>query len=294
MTPFARKAVRVLRAPREVAYARLGSERLFHRYGALARRAGLERLYLVLSFDCDTDEDAEVAPEVHARLLDLGVAASYAVPGEILERGAAAYRAIAASGAEFLNHGYREHTVKRGGVYTSTLFYHQLSADELEEDVRRGTAAVAEIAGRPPTGFRVPHFGTFQRISQLRSLHALLAAEGYAYSSSTLPIWGFRKGPLFRELGLVEFPVSGTASWPLRILDSWGFFAAPDRTEDGDAYLRESLAVAELYRRAGAGILSFYADPSQVHDQPAFFEAVARWREIAEPTTYGALAAAAS
>lgn len=287
-------ALRFARAPREVALARLRPELLFRRYGELARRAGLDRLHLVLSFDCDTLEDAEVAVEVHERLLALGVTAAYAVPGEILERGADAYRAIAATGAEFLNHGFLEHTVKEDGAYRSTLFYDRLSAAELERDVRRGGEAVEAVVGRRPSGFRVPHFGTFQRPAQLRGLHALLAREGYAYSSSTLPLWGFRHGPMFRELGVVEFPVSGTATWPLRILDSWGFFAAPDRDADADAYRREARAVARLYEQAEAGILSFYADPSQVHGEAAFFDAVKAWREIAEPATYAALASRTS
>jgi hypothetical protein len=283
---------RVVREPRAVVWGRRDPARLFAQYGRLARQAGFEELHLVLSFDCDTLADAEVACEVHDRLLQLGVLASYAVPGEILERGADAYRQIAKTGAEFLNHGYREHTVKEGDHYRSTLFYDRLTPAEVREDVVAGDRAVAEIVGRRPSGFRVPHFGTFQRPRQLRLLHGILAGLGYAYSSSTVPLWGFRRGPAFRDFGVLEFPLSGMATAPLQILDSWAFFAAPDRVREIADYGREGAGVAELYRQAGAGVLSFYADPSQVHRHDVFFETVARWREIARPSTYEALSRA--
>jgi Polysaccharide deacetylase len=289
LTPKLRRAIS---DPRSVLWERVPAERLFRRYGRLARQAGLDRLYLVLSFDCDTLDDAEVAAELCDRLAGLGVtAASFAVPGEILEQGADIYSAIAARGIEFLNHGQRVHTVKRDGRYESTLFYDRLSREEVRRDVTMGGETVLRIAGHAATGFRVPHFGTYQRPSQLRFLHRLLTDLGYAYSSSTVPLWGFRCGPAFRRFGVLEFPLSGTADRPLDILDSWGFFAAPGRDHDAEDYRREGADVAELYRRyAGAGILSFYADPSQVQGEDAFFDTVTCWREIAEPATYGQLA----
>jgi hypothetical protein len=117
----------------------------------------------------------------------------------------------------------------------------------------------------------------------------MLGRLGYAYSSSTVPLWGFRHGPVFRRFGLPEFPVSGTATAPLEILDSWGCFAAPGRRREAVDYAREGAAVAALYRSAGAGILSYYADPSQIHDQDVFFETVELWRSFAEPTDYADL-----
>jgi hypothetical protein len=271
-------------------WERVDPDRLFARYGRLARRAGLEELYLVLSFDCDTLADAAVAWDVHERLARLGVTPSYAVPGEILERGAHVYRRIVDTGAEFLNHGHREHTVKRNGTYVSTLFYDQLTPEDVLRDVVEGDRTVTTVLGVRATGFRTPHFGTYQRPAQLRALHSVLAELGYRYSSSTVPLWAFRRGPAFRDFGLIEFPVSGTASAPLEILDSWGCFAAPDRRMEAADYGLEGAAVAELYRRAGAGILSFYADPSQIHSEDVFFETVARWCDGAVPTSYGALA----
>ena len=160
------KLARAAREPRTVLWERRSPERLYERYGKLARNAGLDRLWLVLSFDCDTLEDAAVAWDVHERLMGLGVLASYAVPGEILERGADVYGRIAETGAEFLNHGYKEHTILRDGVYTSTLFYDRITPDEVTADIHAGHAAVEAVTGREPVGFRTPHFGTYQQPAQ--------------------------------------------------------------------------------------------------------------------------------
>src|SRR2546422_1123435 len=87
--------------------ASLRPEGLHQRYQRLAHMQGFRRAYFVLSFDCDTDLDIVVAERVHRQLHDIGITPVYAVPGELLERGATVYRAIADLGAEFINHGYR-------------------------------------------------------------------------------------------------------------------------------------------------------------------------------------------
>ena len=95
------------------AWSRLHPYASLATYRAKAAQAGLDRLYLVLSFDCDTPEDIEVAWEVHEKLSHIGICAAYAVPGALLREGAEVYRRIAATGAEFLNHGGRSHTYYR-------------------------------------------------------------------------------------------------------------------------------------------------------------------------------------
>jgi peptidoglycan/xylan/chitin deacetylase (PgdA/CDA1 family) len=149
---------------------------LFERHARLARRVGIDRVYLVLSFDCDTIEDAEVAPALHRELLGLGVTAAYAVPGRLLRQGRNAYREIAATGAEFLNHGHEDHAEWSAelGRWVSRWFYNELTQAEIRADVVRGHADVRDVVGSDPQGFRAPHFGTFQRSEQLRALHALL------------------------------------------------------------------------------------------------------------------------
>lgn len=266
---------------------------LFERHGRLARRAGIDRVYLVLSFDCDTPEDAEVAPALHRELMALGVTAAYAVPGLVLRAGADAYRDIAATGAEFLNHGHDHHAEWSDelGRWVSRWFYDTLPPEVIRDDVGRGHADVRDVVGTTPQGFRAPHFGTFQRPAQLRLLHEVLARLGYRYSSSTIPIHGFRDGPAFDRFGVLELPVSGMASSPLTILDSWGCFAAPDRTLAPSDYEREATALADAVAEAGAGVINCYADPSHVAGRPEFMAAVEAWRRVATPVAPGELAA---
>jgi len=274
--------------------ARLRSESLFARYGQLARRAGLDRVWFVLSFDCDTPRDAEVAWEVHLRLAQMGVTPVYAVPGDLLREAADVYGRIAETGAEFINHGDRMHAVldEVTGRWRSTFFYDQQPREVLRADVLGGDRTVQEVIGRKPLGFRTPHFGTFQAPEQLQWLHGVLGELDYRFSSSTVPLWGFRHGPAFRRFGRLELPVTGGAEAPLSILDTWSCFEAPDRVRAPADYQREAAGVAEAYALAGAGILNLYGDPSHVHGREEFFRAVESLLEVGRPTTYAQLLAA--
>src|SRR5262245_39007605 len=81
-------------------WSRLSADHLIRAYQQRAASAGLDRLYFILSFDCDRPEDIAAASDVHGRLMDLGICPAYAVPGELLKKGAQTYRQIAATGAE--------------------------------------------------------------------------------------------------------------------------------------------------------------------------------------------------
>lgn len=248
---------------------------LRRRRAALARRQGLTRLRVVLSFDCDTERDIEVAADVHDRCVQAGVLPVYAVPGDLLVAGVDVYGAIAATGAEFLNHGSVQHTTldRATRTYVSSHFYDRLSRRDAEHDIRGGHRAVTEVLGSPPAGFRTPHFGTFDSRSQLRWLHALLASMGYRFSSSTMPLRAAVRGPLDPSSGVVEIPVAGRPSAPHRVLDSWSFRFAPGRRVDEQDYLDDVRALVGWHLDAGApGLVNLYADPSQVEDWPGFFE----------------------
>jgi peptidoglycan/xylan/chitin deacetylase (PgdA/CDA1 family) len=268
--------------------ARRNPATLAERQVELARRAGLTDAYLVLSFDCDTEEDARVVPDVHARLDGLGVEPTYAVPGELLRRTPDVYLELATAGVKFLNHGGKEHTYfdDHLGRYASCFFYDRMPPELVREDIVRGHQVVQEVLGIEATGWRTPHFGTYGRPGQLRFLHSALSDLGYRFSSSTTPIVGLRWGPVVDRYGLPELPVTGAPASPLQILDSWGYFAAPERNREPGDYLREAKALADAVSAAGVGIINVYADPSHIHDRSEFFEAVSMWRDIATPTSY--------
>jgi hypothetical protein len=258
---------------------------LHRRYQRLAREQGFRRAYFLLSFDCDTDLDIAVVERVHGRLRDIGITPVYAVPGELLERGATVYRAIATTGAEFLNHGYREHTVfdSASRAYVSTVFYDRLTPEAVAQDIRRGHGAVLDVLGRSAIGFRAPHFGTYGGGKHLDYMHRVLAPLGYRFSTSSEPSLGLRLGPAPKlRSGLRELPVTGCYDQPFRMLDSWGFRFAPGRRGSQSDYTRQLGKLARHFTDARrVGLVNLYADPSQVHDWPEFFEGLRSFAGIA-------------
>jgi peptidoglycan/xylan/chitin deacetylase (PgdA/CDA1 family) len=268
--------------------ARHDASALLQRHARLAKRAGIDRVYLVLSFDCDTAADAAVAWDVHERLAALNVCPTYAVPGALLQQAPDVYTRIAAAGAEFLNHGGVEHTYfdTAAGRDASCFFYDELESPAIRGDIVKGDHITREVLGIRPTGFRTPHFGTYNTPAQLRFLHATLRELGYRFSTSTTPRYGLRHGPLSDRLGLPELPVTGAPEAPFEVLDTWGFFAAPDRRGTPADYLRQAALLADALAETRVGLINVYGDPVHIHDSDEFFEAVKMWTAVAEPIAY--------
>ena len=278
----------------ERAYGWVGRRRpdqVFQRYAALCRASGVDRLYLVVSFDCDTPEDLQVVEAVCGRLADLQIPPVLAIPGELMRQGAEVCRRLASAGAEFLNHGNVQHTRfdQALGTYRSCFFYDQLPADVVRRDIVGGDAAVRDVVGRPAAGFRAPHFGTCQSPHQLRFLHGVLRELGCRLSSSTTPLYGWRYGPVFNRFGVWEVPVAGMGTRPTSVLDTWSCFAAPERRLTPDDYVREAEALLAQLVRAGCGVLNCYADPIHIHREERFFDVLRRWSAVAQAVTYTGL-----
>lgn len=261
---------------------------LLRRASRLAARHGLDRLVVVVSFDCDTLDDAGVVLEVHDRLTTLGVVPSYAVPGSLLAQAGTTYRSLADQGVELLNHGWQQHceldAVSR--TYTSSYFYDTLTPADVVRDIERGHEAHLDVLGRAPVGFRTPHFGTFQRAPQLALIHGVLAELGYGYSSSTTPTSAYRRGAVWRSsAGPWEVPVSGCPSSPHRVLDTWSHRFAPGRRGRESTYLDEVRALMAFHERQGlAGVVNLYADPTQVVDWPEWFTLMGELAPYALPS----------
>jgi hypothetical protein len=255
---------------------RIKPELLFYNHSRLAKRQGFKRSYFILSFDCDTNRDIEVVESIHARIGKIGIIPVYAVPGQLLERGKDVYSRIAATGVEFINHGYYQHTHynPQENTYESSYFYHQLPHEMILEDIQRGHETHLSILGKKPAGFRVPHFGTFQRKEHLEFLHGTLRGMGYKYSTSTSPLYGFLHGPVSeRRNRIYEIPLSGCFDMPLAMLDSWGFRYAPNRKMGEEDYARQFTKLVNYFQGEGNyGLINCYVDPSQVYDWGEFFE----------------------
>lgn len=278
------------RDPVEASYVfaqRIAPSYLVTRLAKLGSAAGIRKPMFLLSFDCDTDKDIDVGWDVHAKLMEMGILPVYAVPGENLERGAVVWRRIADTGAEFINHGYREHTILNDGKYVSTVFYDQLTPDEVAGDIRRGHDAVVRVTGQTPDGFRAPHFGTYKTDAALRDLHRQLGQMGYRFSTSTVPYFALRHGPLTRKFGLLEMPVTGCPQYPLAILDSYTFrFASNGLGPEG--YVDQMTRWAELLEAGQPLFINLYVDPSQVYDWPEFFSAIGRLAPFSR-SSYGSV-----
>lgn len=244
-------------------------------YVAAARKLGLTRPCLFLSFDCDTDLDAAAAEEVHGFLDSLGIKATYAVPGAQLQKSPEPYRRLAERGAEFMNHGGLPHAEWREDQWVGITFYDSMTPEAVEADIRRGHDIVTEVIGRAPKGFRAPHFGCYQKPEQLETLHGTAARLGYEYCSTTIPSFGLSLGPAYATHGLVEFPCFGSARYPETILDSWTYLTDRKRYALGEEYFELMVETVDFLAAAQVpAILTWYADPAHVIDQRPFYEAM--------------------
>ncbi|TAM74946.1 polysaccharide deacetylase [bacterium] len=95
-----------------------------------------------------------------------------------LERNAEAIASIAAAGHEIGNHSYHHEP-----------WLHMRSEAAIEEEIARAEAAIEDVTGWRPLGFRGPGFTRSETILRI------LARRGYAYDASTLPTF---IGPLAR------------------------------------------------------------------------------------------------
>ena len=256
--------------------ARVSVPELPGSYVAAARALGLDRPHLFLSFDCDTDLDADAAEEVHDFLETLGIKATYAVPGTQLLKSPEPYQRLAKRGAEFMNHGGLPHAERRGDQWVGITFYNEMPPDAVRADIRRGHEIVTEVIGRAPQGFRAPHFGCYQGPEQVDLLHQTAADLGYSYCSTTIPAFGLKFGPAYETHGLIEIPCFGSLRNPETILDSWTYLTDRKTYALGDQY-HELMAetVRVVCDRNLPAVFTWYADPCHVLDQPAFLKAMA-------------------
>jgi hypothetical protein len=257
------------------AISRVQPDWAFRRYNRLTRQQGIDRLYLILSFDCDTPEDIPAVEQMHIRLRELGIKETYAVPGQILELGAETFRRLADDGAQFINHGALPHAEERDGRYWSITFYNEMTPAEVRADIFRGHEIVEQITGCTPIGFRAPHFGLLQGPEDLAIMHSACRELGYCFSTSSVPIAAFLHGAAWRVNNMLEIPVSGSSTLPLTILDSWSHIISPQQPFVQASYgTLFTQTVDFLLAHDVAGVLNYYVDPSHISRSGIFFDAV--------------------
>ncbi|WP_449472059.1 XrtA system polysaccharide deacetylase [Sphingobium chungangianum] len=152
---------------------------------------------------------------VLALFAEAGVSATFFTLGWVAERYPALMRRIAEAGHEVASHGY-----DHARVFT-------LGPEAFRADLRRSRALLEDASGQRVIGYRAPSFSIDHRTPWA---HAILAEEGYRYSSSVAPIrhdhYGWPESPRFAwrpvtGSDLLELPVT-TAEFGGRRLAAGG------------------------------------------------------------------------
>ena len=143
------------------------------------------------------------------------VKATFFILGWVAERYPALIRRIAEAGHEIASHGY-----DHARVFT-------MDAKSFSQDLEKTRKILEDASGEAVTGYRAPSFSIDPRTPWA---HAVLADQGYSYSSSVVPIahdhYGWPGTPRFawRPVAgsdLIELPVT-TATFAGRTLAAGG------------------------------------------------------------------------
>lgn len=131
-----------------------------------------------------------------------GVKGTFFTLGWVAERFPALMRRIVDAGHELASHGYEHQR-----VFTMT-------ADAFAADLKKTRALLEDASGTAITGYRAPSFSVDARTPWA---HAILAEQGYSYSSSVAPVvhdhYGWPESPRFvwkplADSELIEWPVT--------------------------------------------------------------------------------------
>lgn len=193
-----------------------------------------------------------------------GIVATFFTLGWVAARHPALIRRIAEAGHEVASHGW-DHA--RVFAMTPEVF---------RADIRRARAALEDASGVRLTGYRAPSFSIDARTPWA---HAILAEEGYAYSSSVAPVrhdhYGWPEAPRYAyrplpDANLVEVPVTVAEVGGRRLATGGGFFRLlPAALTD--------FAVGQVNREGQAAM--FYFHPWEIDpDQPRVRNAPIRSR----------------
>ncbi|MHC9539563.1 MAG: polysaccharide deacetylase family protein [Vulcanimicrobiota bacterium] len=226
---------------------------------------------LLLSFDCDTDDDMKALPELTRLLTYFGFSASFALCGELARSYERQTRDLIAQGYEIVNHGYSRHCAPgRNGAWESSLSYRNLTDDSIRREILDCHRMFSTVFKAQPRGFRTPHFGTFQKTEDLERIYAVLSSLGYTYSTSTC---GFAYPYAFHQnKRLFEIPLTPCPWHDRTPFDSWHIIKAPGREHrSSDLWKLFSSMVKWLEQDVKRFVINLYFDPSHVLGEPETF-----------------------
>ena len=145
---------------------------------------------------------------------DSGIEATFFVLGWVAERHPDLVRRVVAAGHEVASHG------------CSHVRVDCQSPEEFRDDIRRSKQVLEDLAGVPVRGYRAP---TFSIGGASKWAHAILAEEGYRYSSSVYPVkhdlYGTPEAPRtpFSPVpGMLEIPLTAVRMLGIDIPASGG------------------------------------------------------------------------
>lgn len=234
----------------------------------------------LLSFDCDTNRDAEASLKIQEYLHTAGIRAAYAVPGQLLEKHWNTYKELLSLGGYFINHGFLEHAAisTETGRPFSTFTYRDTEESVWQNDILQGHQTIQSLTGQTPVVFRTPHFGEFNTIEQLNKLYDFLLTLGYRVSTSTTPVMSFTNGSVYNcKHDLREIPLSGCLSRPSQLIDSWGFISAPDALgrEKLLSELKKYLSLLSSGKRA---LVNIYFDPADIAEDQEILDLLIKFK----------------
>ncbi len=166
------------------------------------------------TLDCRVERNCDA---VLALFDAAGVKGTFFTLGWVAERYPALIKRIVAAGHELASHGY-----DHARVFT-------LTADQFAADLKHSRAILEDAGGTAVTGYRAPSFSIDPRTPWA---HAILAEQGFTYSSSVAPVmhdhYGWPGSPrhAWRPLAdsdLIEWPVT-TARFAGRSVAAGGGF----------------------------------------------------------------------
>lgn len=157
--------------------------------------------------ECNTERLLQI-------LSDGAAEATFFMLGWVAERHPDLVRRVVAAGHELASHGF-------GHIRADSQ-----SPEEFRQDIRRSKRLLEDLAGVPVRGYRAP---TFSIGGGSKWAHAILAEEGYCYSSSVYPVkhdlYGTPEAPRtpFSPVrGILEIPLTAVRMLGMDIPASGG------------------------------------------------------------------------